>query len=379
MQRYSRQLSLPDFGPEQQEILARSHVVVVGCGGLGTPAALYLAAAGVGTLTLIDPDHVAETNLHRQVLFLPEDIGKPKTQVLARRLRAQNPNVQVQEQPHAFVQSNARSLIPKQSDILLDGSDNFGTRYLVNDSAVALGLPLVYASVFQYEGQLAVFNAPLPNGGRSGNYRDLFPEPPAPGTVPDCAEGGVLGVAPGTLGVLQASEALKLLTGTGGQPLVNRVWQIDFRSMRTQTLSYQPLPTNPLYQTVVPTERLAPDYQIDCYFTAETPRFLDAETLKQWAENAQNFRLIDVRNPQEREVQHIGGQLVPLSSFATRLPELRPRPSEATVFYCAAGKRSAQALEQFIDAYPAAEAYSLEGGLQRLTAEERDFFRQKSI
>src|SRR5882724_2373410 len=215
--RYQRQLSLAGFGPEAQAKLKHGRVLVIGAGGLGCPALLYLAAAGVGRITLIDGDRVDVSNLHRQVLYTEADAGELKAVVAARRLRALNPQIAVEPRAERFTRANALELV-RACDVVVDGSDNFGTRYLVNDACVLADRPFVYGAVQGFEGQASVFN-----WRGSPTYRCLFPEPPEPGTVPNCAEAGVLGVLPGLIGLLQATETIKLLTGIG-EPLAGKLF-----------------------------------------------------------------------------------------------------------------------------------------------------------
>eukprot|EP00967_Tisochrysis_lutea_P158389 scaffold323669_cov32-Tisochrysis_lutea.AAC.1 len=214
IRRYSRHLILDDVGVQGQERLKASRVLCIGSGGLGSPALIYLAAAGVGTLGVVDNDTVDESNLHRQVIHASEAVGTPKVESAGERVKEINPHVHFVAHNVHLDSSNALEILG-QYDVVIDGSDNFPTRYLVNDACVILGLPLVYGAVQKFEGQISLFNLPLPDGSRGPNYRDLFPEPPPPGSVPSCAEGGVLGVLPGVIGTMQATEAVKVILGVG--------------------------------------------------------------------------------------------------------------------------------------------------------------------
>ncbi|MEM8896179.1 MAG: molybdopterin-synthase adenylyltransferase MoeB, partial [Bacteroidota bacterium] len=242
--RYSRHLNLPNFGIETQQKLKDSKVLVVGTGGLGAPLLQYLTAAGVGTIGVVDFDTVDETNLQRQVLFDTNDINQPKTAVAIRKLSAQNPGINFIEHNVRLDSSNALEII-KGYDVVADGTDNFQTRYLVNDACVLLDKVNVYASIFQFEGQVSVFNYTFPNGEKGPNYRDLFPTPPPPGMVPSCAEGGVLGVLPGIVGSLQASETIKVLTGMG-EPLAGKLFLFDALGFSTRTMNVRKEASNPI-------------------------------------------------------------------------------------------------------------------------------------
>ena len=234
--RYARHFALPDFGMEGQKRLKNSSVLVVGAGGLGSPMLLYLAAAGVGRIGIIDPDVVDMSNLHRQILYNVADIGKSKAEMAREKLLAMNPHITIDAFQMSLTRDNALDLVA-QYDIVADGTDNFQTRYLVNDACVLTGKVNVYASIFRFEGQVSVFNV-TKNGERGVNYRDIFPSPPPPGLVPDCAEGGVLGVLPGIIGSMQASEVIKVLTGIG-EPLAGRLFIFDAASFTTRVLKNQ--------------------------------------------------------------------------------------------------------------------------------------------
>ena len=222
LRRYARHITIPEFGIAGQQKLKAAKVLVIGSGGLGSPVLLYLAAAGVGTIGIVDFDIVDESNLQRQVLFTVDDVGASKAQTAKKRLQALNPHIKVIVHETRFTRDNALDII-KDYDVVADGTDNFPTRYLVNDACVLSGKVNVYASIFQFEGQVSVFNYKYPDGSRGPNYRDMFPEPPPPGLVPNCAEGGVLGVLPGIIGSLQASEVIKVITGVG-EPLAGRLF-----------------------------------------------------------------------------------------------------------------------------------------------------------
>ncbi|MEL6867590.1 MAG: molybdopterin-synthase adenylyltransferase MoeB, partial [Bacteroidota bacterium] len=234
MARYARHLAIPEFNVEGQKKLKKAKVLVIGSGGLGSPVLLYLTAAGIGHIGIVDFDVVDDSNLQRQVLFTVDDVGKSKAETAKKRLQALNPYVNFTVYNTAFTRDNALELI-QEYDVVADGTDNFQTRYLVNDACVLAGKVNVYASIFRFEGQVSVFNYPNADGERGPNYRDLFPEPPPPGLVPNCAEGGVLGVLPGIIGSMQASEVIKVITGVG-EPLSGRLFLYDAASFTTRIL-----------------------------------------------------------------------------------------------------------------------------------------------
>ncbi|MBK8653572.1 MAG: molybdopterin-synthase adenylyltransferase MoeB [Haliscomenobacter sp.] len=350
--RYARHAVLPGFGWAGQEKLRASKVLVVGAGGLGAPLLQYLTAAGIGRIGIADPDRVSLSNLQRQVLFSVEDIGVLKVDAAARRLSKLNPNVQFDLYPYAITRENALELLAHY-DLVADGSDNFSTRYLVNDACVLLGKPLVYASVFRYEGQLSVFNYTHPNGRKGPNYRNLFPVPPEAGSVPSCVEGGVLGVLPGILGCMQANEVLKIASGIG-EPLSGKLCLFDAYSLSQRIIS---LPDQDPY----PVTELE-DYEASCGpIPGETPEISCAQFAKWQAEEKIILQLIDVREPWEYEQENIGGTLIPLAS----LPEKAVALSFdlPTVVVCQSGFRSAAAVRILQEQFGFSEVYNLTGGI----------------
>lgn len=334
LRRYSRHTLLPEFGLAGQERLKAGRVLIVGAGGLGSPAALYLAAAGVGTLGLVDFDAVDETNLQRQILYDTPDVGQPKIAVAVRRLHALNPHVIVEAHEARFGVDNARRLADAY-DLVIDGTDNFVTRYLVNDACVMTGTPNVYGSVFRFEGQASVFAAP---GGPC--YRCLHPEPPPAGLIPSCAEGGVLGVLPGLVGTVQATEAIKLLTGVG-EPLVGRLLLYDALRMRVREIALPRDPACPVCGDA-PTIRSLTAYDQQCE-PPETGDEMTVDELRQWRAECRTYVLIDVREPFEHAMGHIEGcRLIPmgdLPALADEIPSGNP-----VVVYCRTGARSARAV-----------------------------------
>ena len=363
LRRYGRHLALTEVGPEGQRRLSRARVLLVGAGGLGSPVALYLAAAGVGHLTVVDPDVVEETNLQRQVLHGTRDVGRPKVASALDRLRDLNPLVEVEGLPARLDRDNALALVGAH-DLVVDGTDNFATRYLVNDACVLTGRRNVYASVFRFEGQASVLAAP-----DGPCYRCLYPSPPPPGVVPSCAEGGVLGVLPGLLGVIQATEALKLLLGIG-EPLVGRLLLVDALGMELRTMKVRRDPRCPACGTRQ-LDRLQ-DYEALCAGPppeardpASRPgpaRLAPAELAGRLA-RGDDLQLLDVREPWEWALGHVAGaRHVPLGALSGALAGL-DRGREVVV-YCRAGPRSARAAQALLEAgFPRVAV--LDGGILR--------------
>ena len=349
--RYSRHLQLPEIGATGQQKLKTAKVLVVGCGGLGCPVLQYLAAAGVGTLGLLDFDTVDESNLQRQVLYGTADVGRPKAAVAAEKLGAQNPFISLQTHEVLLTAANVLGLFAGY-DLVVDCSDNFATRYLVNDACVVLGLPLVFGAIFKFEGQVSVFNH------HSGpTYRCLYPQPPAPGEAPNCAQVGVLGVLPGLVGTLQAAEALKIILGLG-TVLSGRLLLVDALGMQFQTIRFRGVAAN-RQRTA-----LEPDYAAFCgeapLVAAPAAPEIDANELKAWQRSGRPLQLLDVREPAEHARRNIGGRLIPLGQLAQHLAELAP--DVPVVVHCASGVRSQQAV-RLLRARGFTTVYSLRHGL----------------
>ena len=353
IQRYSRHLVLPGFGMENQKKLKNASVLVIGAGGLGAPLLLYLAAAGVGKIGIVDPDRVDESNLQRQVLYTMEDIGYLKVDAARRRLLAMNPLVEVETFPYALTNENALQILGNY-DVVADGTDNFPTRYLVNDACVILGKVNVYASIFRFEGQVSVFNYTLPGGERGPNYRNLYPTPPAAGSIPSCAEGGVLGVLPGIIGSIQANEVIKIITGIGA-PLAGRLFLFDAAAFTTRVIR---IPA----QAPVVVDALI-DYEVFCDpFAATTIPEIGPNTLKSWIAEGKAFQLIDVREPAEFAIGNIGGELIPLASISEDLGRIRQ--DQPVVFVCHSGQRSAIALQKIQGLTGWTHLFNLKGGIK---------------
>ena len=340
--RYARHLSLPGFGIEAQERLLGSSVLLIGAGGLGSPAALYLAAAGVGRLVIIDDDKVDLSNLQRQILHSTEREGMPKADSAKQTLSAINPDVDVVAINGRFTEQNACQLV-RDCDVVLDGADNFPTRYLINDAAYLEGKPVVHGSIHLFEGQCTVFAR-----DRGPCYRCLFPKPPAPGTVPSCAEAGVLGVLPGLIGTAQATEAIKLLTGVG-EPLIGRLLRYDALSMQTQTLEIRRDSACPLCGAA-PSVHAVKEIDYACAPPLPNVQEINLAELDELRRSSQECCLLDVREPREVAAGMIPGSLhIPLKQLGTRLTELEEWRGKPLVCICHIGKRSlfaASLLEQ---------------------------------
>lgn len=354
LSRYSRHILIPEFGLVSQQKLRNASVLVIGSGGLGSPVLLYLAAAGVGRIGIVDFDKVDDSNLQRQVLFTTEDIGISKAQKARERILKLNPHIEVEVYETRLDSSNAREII-RSYDVVADGTDNFPTRYLVNDACVLEGKTNVYASIFQFEGQVSVFNYPYPDGERGPNYRDLFPEPPPPGLVPNCSEGGVLGVLPGIIGSMQALEVVKVLTGVG-EPLVGRIFLFDAASFQTRTLKVKKN-----VATVI--DRLI-DYELFCGVNQnELPiQEISVEEFSDWRTSEKIYKLIDVREPYEYAIANLGGTLIPMNEVDL-LTEAIKGIKEPVIVHCRSGVRSAKAIRTLIDKTGKTNLYNLKGGI----------------
>ncbi|MCS6783950.1 MAG: molybdopterin-synthase adenylyltransferase MoeB [Candidatus Caldarchaeum sp.] len=342
IRRYGRHLIIPEVGMAGQKKLKGARVLVVGTGGLGSPISLYLAAAGVGHIGLVDFDVVDESNLQRQVLYTTRDVKRPKLQAAAERLTALNPYIEVETYETRLTSENALDII-KNYDIVVDGTDNFPTRYLVNDACVLLGKPNVYGSIFRFDGQVSVFDA------RKGPcYRCLYPEPPPPGLVPSCAEGGVLGVLPGVVGALQAMETIKLIVGIG-DPLVGRLLLFDGLHMSFTELRLRKDP-NCKVCGPNPTVRELIDYEAFCGVTQspDTSMHITPEELHSKLVRGEKVFLLDVREPVEYEICHLANAvLIPLSKLPERVHELSL--TDEIVAYCHTGVRSGMAVKLLRD------------------------------
>ena len=359
--RYNRHIIIPEFGEESQLKLKSARVLIIGSGGLGSPALLYLTAAGVGTIGIVDFDVVDDSNLQRQVLFDIHEIGKPKVEAAKRRLEALNPHTRFILHNTHINSGNALDII-KDYDVVADGTDNFPTRYLVNDATVLLNKPNVYASIFQFEGQVSVFNYVNDQGERGPNYRDLYPSPPPPGLVPSCAEGGVLGVLPGIIGSLQALEVIKVITGIG-EPLSGRFYTFDALNFESRTFRIKRRDDNPI-NGLHPSIHELIDYEQFCGMRAleEKPvKEITAQELYDWQVKGKPFKLIDVREPSEYKIVQLGGDLIPLKTVADHIDQI-PRDIDVVVL-CKSGVRSLKAIRELEEKFGYENLYNLKGGI----------------
>ncbi len=361
LSRYSRHLILPEVGMEGQRKLKAARVLCVGTGGLGSPLALYLAAAGIGTLGLVDFDVVDASNLQRQIIHSTKDIGRKKLDSAEEKLLALNPSLNVVKHDTMLSSANALEIL-KDYDVVADGTDNFPTRYLINDACVLLGKPNAYGSIFRFEGQASVFAT------KEGPcYRCLYPEPPPPGLVPSCAEGGVLGILPGLVGVIQATEVIKLILGKGA-PLIGRLLLVDALNMRFRELKLRKNPECPVCGEN-PTVKELIDYQHFCGIVPESKEDkslkngipqITVKELKRRIDAGEDVQLIDVREPYEFQIAQIGGKLIPQNDVPKRLAEI-DRDREVVV-HCRSGARS-QKIAEFLKQSGYANVVNLAGGI----------------
>lgn len=357
--RYSRHLIMPEVALDGQKKLKQARVLTIGAGGLGAPLAMYLAAAGVGTLGIVDFDVVDESNLQRQIIHGTSDIGRPKMESAHDRINDINPNVHVEAYEEALSSENALEIF-KDFDVIVDGTDNFPTRYLVNDACVLTGKPNVYGSIFRFEGQASVFWA------KEGPcYRCLYPEPPPPGLVPSCAEGGVLGILPGAIGTIQATETVKLILGIG-EPLVGRLLLYDALGMSFREMKLRKDPNcpvcgeNPSVTELIDYQEFCGIPQANAQATADEVPEITVQELKKRLDNGENLSVLDVREPHEYEVANIGARLIPLNELPERLAELdRDVP---LAVHCKTGGRSARAVK-LLQETGFQNAFNVEGGI----------------
>jgi adenylyltransferase/sulfurtransferase len=361
LSRYSRHLILPEVGMEGQRRLKAARVLCVGTGGLGSPLAFYLTAAGIGTLGLVDFDVVDASNLQRQIIHSTKDIGRKKLDSAEEKLIALNPSINIVKHETMLSSANAMEIL-KDYDIVADGTDNFPTRYLVNDACVLLGKPNVYGSIFRFEGQASVFATE-----QGPCYRCLYPEPPPPGLVPSCAEGGVLGILPGLVGVIQATEVIKLILGKG-ESLAGRLLLVDALNMRFRELKLRKNPECPVCGQN-PTVTALIDYQHFCGIVPETPEDktlkngipqITVKELKRRIDAGEDVQLIDVREPYEYQIAQIGGKLIPQNDVPQRLSEI-DRNREVVV-HCRSGARS-QKIAEFLKQAGYPRVVNLAGGI----------------
>jgi len=343
--RYSCQIALPGFSESTQIKLQQAKVLIVGAGGLGCPAAQYLAAAGIGTLGIVDFDTVSISNLHRQILYTPDDAGLKKVTVACERMQKQNPGIKIIAHDLKITSENVIGIM-QSYDIIVDGTDNFETRYLLNDAAVLLKKPLVYGAIYQFEGQVAVWNIQNSDGTLSPNYRDLFPEVDAT-QIPNCVEGGVIPTLAGIIGCMQANEVIKYITKTG-ELLSGKVLIFDAQTMQSRVIKIGAVTKTQIKELIA---------------TTNVPTISATELKKGLAD--ERFELIDVRTDRERDQFDIGGKHIPLEEIEENIEYFNSNIPK--VLYCATGKRSGEAVKLIKKKIPGAHVYSLEGGLMHLS------------
>jgi len=348
-ERYSCQIALPGFGVAAQQLLQQAKVLVVGAGGLGCPAAQYLAAAGIGTLGIADNDVVSVVNLHRQVLYTPQDAGLGKTAIAVERLQAQNPGIQLVGHDVKVTSDNVVQLI-SQYDIVVDCTDNFETRYLLNDACVLNNKPLVYGAIYQYEGQVAVWNIKNADGSSSSNYRDLYPQVNA-ALIPNCADGGVIPTLAGIIGCMQANEVIKYITNTG-ELLAGKVLIFDAQTLQSRIIKLGKATRTNITKLTA---------------TIESPTMSVAD-VKSGLENG-TLELIDNRTDQERDEINIGGEHFEADEVEDNMDFIRD--GKTKVFYCSSGKRSGEVVKMIKQKYPDAKVFSMEGGLQKFLNQDK--------
>lgn len=336
-ERYQCQIALPGFGMASQELLKNAKVLIVGMGGLGCPTAQYLASSGVGTIGIVDDDIVSLSNLHRQILYSPEDIGAYKVDVAAKRLQQQNPSVSIIPYKVRITSSNVMELI-SEFDLIIEGTDNFETKCLLNDACVLAGRPLVYGAIYQDEGQVSIWNVLQKDGSYSPNYRDVFPNAEE-SQVPNCREGGVLPTLAGIVGCIQANEAIKYLIGSE-ETLAGKLWMMNVMSGKTQIIK--------LKKTSIQISGLT-----------QTVQRISFEEFKR---NQKNFEIIDVRTKEEHQQFNIGGKNIPLDELDKHFPFLSS-VSNPIMMYCQSGKRSMEAVRKIKKVFPEKEVFSLQNGI----------------
>jgi adenylyltransferase/sulfurtransferase len=363
IKRYSRHLVLEEVGIRGQEKLKAARVLVVGAGGLGSPISLYLAAAGVGTIGIVDHDTLDVSNLQRQIIYSTEDVGLKKAEVAARKLRLLNPLISVEAFSEKITSVNALEVI-QDFDIVIDGTDNFPTRYLLNDVCVLLDKVLIYGSILKFEGQVSVMNFAKADGTRSSNYRDLFPEPPTPGTVQNCEQAGVIGALPGIIGALQASEAIKVIIGAG-EPLVDKLLIFDALTLDQTIINVPNRQTRTTIKSLI-------DYEDFCGISPGNNKSLagnqsnimkeiTVQELKKLKDTDADFQLIDVREPHEFDICNLEGELIPMSEIPYNVDKIAK--DKKVVIHCRSGKRSGDMLLWLEKNHGFDNLYNLKGGI----------------
>ncbi|MBN8583453.1 MAG: molybdopterin-synthase adenylyltransferase MoeB [Ignavibacteria bacterium] len=339
LERYSRHLVIPEVGKHGQLKLKAASVLILGAGGLGSPISMYLAAAGVGRIGIVDFDELSYSNLQRQVLYSTNDVGHLKTELAKERLNEINPNIEITLYNERLTRDNALDIL-RDYDIIADGTDNFATRYLVNDACVILGKPFVYGSILRFDGQVSFFE---PVHGPC--YRCLYPEPPAPGDTPNCADGGVMGVLPGIIGSLQANEVIKFILGKG-EMLNGRLLLIDALNMKFREVKFAKDPacpvcgSDPVITELIDYEQFCKNINSKENMTEHNEWEITVEEYKQRVDSGEKVYLLDIREPHERDISHIGGVLIPMSELPERMNELPQDKDTEIIVYCRTGNRS---------------------------------------
>ncbi len=361
LERYSRHIIIPEVGVEGQKKLKASKVIIIGAGGLGSPLSLYLTAAGIGTIGIIDYDEVSFSNLQRQVLYTSGDVGLPKAGTAKLKLKALNPEVRIQTYDTKLNSDNAVEIL-REYDIVTDGSDNFATRYLVNDACVFLRKPVVYGSILRFEGQVSVFDS-----ANGPCYRCLYPEPPSPGEVPSCEQGGVLGVLPGIIGSIMANEVIKYILGKG-ELLTGRLLMLDSLAMKFKELKYKKNPdcpvcgSNPSITELIDYEEFC-NQKINNKMAENTNWEISVEELKEKIDKGDKFTLLDVREVYETEIASIGGTLISINALVEKIDEIPCGKDEELIVYCRTGHRSRHAVEYLRDKAGFKKVKNLVGGI----------------
>ncbi|MGK7396970.1 MAG: molybdopterin-synthase adenylyltransferase MoeB [Candidatus Cyclobacteriaceae bacterium M3_2C_046] len=351
--RYSRHLVLPEIKTAGQLKLKQARVLVVGAGGLGCPILLYLSAAGVGQLGLIDDDVIETSNLQRQVLYTVNEVGLSKALVAGQKLKALNPFIKIDSFQERLSKDNVLTIF-RNFDLVIDGSDNFTTRYLVNDACIMMGIPMIYGSVYRFEGQVSVFNLTDHSGGKGPTYRDVFPEPPPPELATNCAEGGVLGVLPGMVGSIQANEAIKIITGIG-KTLSGYLYLVNALDYQHRKIKIR---ANPVFQKI---ETLKEYDQYCGSLPAEKLKQLSPSQLNDMIKQGRSIQIFDVRDPAEYEMGHLKAQLVDPRGIDQWAPKINR--DQVVVFYCRSGQRSRAVIVKLQQKFGLENLYNLDGGL----------------
>ncbi|MGJ8660999.1 MAG: ThiF family adenylyltransferase [Bacteroidota bacterium] len=358
-EQYSRQIRLQGFGVEAQEKLKSAKVLVVGAGALGCPVLLYLVGAGVGAIAIVDGDKIDLSNLHRQTLYSLEDIGKSKAKIAETKLKERNPNIKIVSFETFLTTENAFELA-KDYDIVIDGTDNFPTRYLINDVCVLADKMNVHGSIQQFSGQVSVFNGLQNDGNRSPNYRDLFPVPPNPNDVVSCAEGGVIGALPGIIGSMMAMECIKIITGIG-EPLFGKLYQYNSLNLQTVILNFTYDSSNPLRGNPAQQKGLI-DYDQFCGIKkTNIMKEITVKDLKTMQDANEDFQLVDVREVSEFNEVNMGGDLIPLGEISSRFSEISR--DKKVIIHCKMGGRSANAVQYLQQNHGYDNLYNLQGGI----------------